>query len=463
LDSEGERRYLLTTTDHPVYLPLIGVSAAAAERSAQQTPMYGATPRMPMQHPVVQRYQPFNWMAVLNADVLYLSPAQLSGALQPLVTHRIDQGYKVAVVDIQAIYDGWSGGMVSPQAIRHFLRYSATNGERAPIAVTLIGDATSDPHDYTGRGNINFVPPYLAIVDPWLGETACETCYAQLDGEDPLSDALPDLLIGRLPVKSSQELADLIEKLLSYEENGLVDEPSTVLYVTDNYRNPDGSVDSAGNFVLAAEQSIAVQPSGIQIERLHYEPTAQPDAAPWFEADAVTAYRRTHDILDRGAGFVNYIGHAHHWQWASTDLNAEPSYLFGLYDPDLLKNRANLPILLEMTCLTGAFQTPAFSGTTIDERFLLNKDGGSVAVWASTGFGVGHGHDMLQHGFYTSYWEALDSSLVLGELVQGGYLTLFSDGRCCQDTLRTYVLLGDPLTVPQVEGVYLIQLPILEK
>lgn len=60
----------------------------------------------------------------------------------------------------------------------------------------LVGDGTSDPHTYLGRGNANHIPPYLALVDPWLGETACEPCFGQFDGDDPLDDTLPD---GRYP------------------------------------------------------------------------------------------------------------------------------------------------------------------------------------------------------------------------------------------------------------------------
>jgi len=79
---------------------------------------------------------------------------------------------------VQAIYDAWSFGQISPDAIRAFIRYAAATWNRAPTVVTLVGDGTSDPLNYTKRDNISFIPPYLAMVDPWIGETACETCYA---------------------------------------------------------------------------------------------------------------------------------------------------------------------------------------------------------------------------------------------------------------------------------------------
>ena len=450
LDSEAGRRYVVAPDSLPtIYLPTISGSASAsrvatADAAAQLN-------RLSMwMRPVLSTYRPANLNSAYNAEVLYISHRAFLDALTPLVLARQAQGYTVAVVDVQSIYDGWSGGQISPQAIRAFLRYAAATGSRAPIAVTLIGDGTSDPLNYTGRNNVTYIPPYLIVVDPWLGETACESCYAQLDGDDPLSDSLMDMKLGRVPVKSAEELTGYIAKLLPYENDPVAAmKRNSMLYVTDNYRNTDGTVDAAGDFTVVAEQSIGQQPAHMQVDRVYYDPMNLAQSQPWRISDAVRAYESTLSAWQKGPGFITYIGHAHHWQWASTDLNATPPYLLGLYDPDALNNQADPSIVLGLTCLTGAFQTPAFAGTTIDERMLLNPKGGAVAVWGSTGLGVGYGHDSLQRGFYRQYWSSQPGETI-GDLVLAGYLELFSRGVCCQETLRTFSLLGDPLTVPMV-------------
>ncbi len=427
----------------------IRTSAAAAVSS----------PRPTVERPTVITHTPADRSAAVTADALYIGPAQFLPGLEPLLAQRRAQGYSVAAVDVAAIYDGWGGGQVSPSAIRNFLRYVMGEGGNLR-AVTLVGDATSDPLNYGGHNNPNFVPPYLAMVDKFIGETACESCYAQLDGDDPVSDPLPDLWLGRLPVKSAGELEAVVQKIVGYEQNGITPAAaSRLIYVADNFRNADGTLDGAGDFAFAAEQSIALQPASAALERIYYDPAPVTSQQPWHEADARAAYEKTVAALKGGAGFVNYIGHAHYWQWASTDLNADPSYLFGLYDVDSLNNRDALFILLAMTCLTGAFQTPSFSGTTIDERFLLHPDGGSVAVWAPTGFGVAYGHDRLQVGFYRA--DRQNTAQPVGALVEAGYTTLFTQAGCCQEALHTYALLGDPLTVPQVR--YGLQLPLVIK
>ena len=189
------------------------------------------------------------------------------------------------------------------------------------------------------------------MVDPWLGETACDPCFGQLDGDD----ALPDLAVGRLPVKTEAELEQLVRKLIAYDTapaGGLW--RGKAVFVADN-------ADGAGDFAAFAELSVAEQPAGITVERVYFQPSL--DARPVTGgsiADALQARAQTLAALSQGAGLVNYVGHSHAWQWAVTDPAVTPSYLLGLYDVDALANGDRLPIVLEMTCLTSAFQQPAY-------------------------------------------------------------------------------------------------------
>jgi hypothetical protein len=301
------------------------------------------------------------------------------------------------------------------------------------------------------------------MVDPWMGETACESCFGQLDGPSPLDDPLPDLAIGRLPVTSATELQAVVAKLVAYE-TAPVDGAwqSRTVYVADNYRDAAGNVDSAGDFAAFAENVIAPQPPQMQVTRVFYDPSST-GSLPGHEPDAVQAHARTMDALQAGAGLVTYVGHAHRSQWAVTDPTASPSWLLGLYDVDLLHNGARLPIVLEMTCLTSAFFQPSFSGTTIDERLLLQPQGGAAGVWGPTGLGLGYGHDRLIRGVSRALWRTSAQPATLGELTQAGYLELYSHGECCQETLRTYALLGDPLTIPHIYAPRSIYLPYLRR
>jgi hypothetical protein len=397
------------------------------------------------------------------ARVLYIAPAALRSALAPLLTHRQTQGLSVRAIDVQAIYDRWSYGQVSPQAIRDFLRYTAATWATPPIAVTLVGDGTIDPKNYTKRNNTNYIPPFQANVDPWLGETACEQCFVRLDGDDATVDMLPDMTLGRLPVRSPSEVTALVSKIVTYETSPLnLLWRSQAVYVADNYLDAQDQPDIAGDFAAFANASVALQPEGMTINRLYYDPSPTRPAQPWREPNAARAYQRTLGLLNAGAGLVNYIGHGSQYQWAVTDYSANPPYLLGQYDPDDLTNGTRQPILLELTCLTAAFQTPSYGGT-IDERLLLNSAGGAIAVWGPTGQGVSHGHDSLQLGFYTKLWSSPPLSARVGALALAGYTELFTNGFCCQDAISTYALLGDAMQLARVEPSQSLYVPVARK
>ncbi len=386
------------------------------------------------------------------AEVVYIAPEALHEALAPLIAHRRAQGYAVAVVSAEAIYAAWSHAAVDPEAIRSFLRYAAATWSPAPRVVVLVGDGSADPHGWMGRGpaNLNLLPPYLAEVDPWLGEAACDTCYGRLAGDDPRGQPLPDLAVGRLPVKSAAELGALVRKLIAYEE--LADRAlwrGTVALVAEE-------PDTAGDFAAAAEQVAGLVPAGVRIRRVYYDPTGVRGPAT-----AAAASEQTRQAFAAGAAVLVYHGHSHPWQWALTDPSAERSGLLGLYDPDSLANVGRLPVVLAMTCLSSAFQTPARSGTTVDERLLL-AEGGAAAVWGPTGFAVAHGHELLQQGFFAALTDAPGGQAAVGELIMAGYRALAATGSA-SDTLFTYVLLGDPLTPVRLTQANRVALPLVTR
>lgn len=426
------------------------------------------------------RNVPADLATPFSADAVYIVPRSLQDALTPLVQQRQRQGYSVAVVSTEAIYDSWSFGQISPEAIRSFLRYTAT-WPHPPLAVTLVGDGSHDPLNYLGKNNPTLVPPYLASVDPWINETACDTCYVQLNGDNPLVDSLPDMLIGRMPVKSAAELTVLVNKLLNYENEPF--DPSwrsKAIFLADNHRDKQGTVDKAGDFATFNDTIIGSLPKGIQSSRMYYDPwkkdsNGQPLSDPWRYVYASEAAEKTRSLLNEGAGLVVYAGHSNQYQMAVTerysdantsdnkDYQFDKLYLFGVYDVDGLQNGKHLPIMLQLTCLTGAFQTPFSAGTSIDERLVLQSTGGAAAVWGSSGLGVDHGHDKMQAGFLAALWNGTPQRTPVGALTNAGYQTLYSQGTCCEDSLRTYILFGDPLMPARVQPAERVFLPLTRR
>ena len=87
--------------------------------------------------------------------------------LQDLVALRQDQGLRVAIIDIEDIYDEFSYGIKSPQALKDFLSYAYSNWRApAPQYVLLVGDSTYDPKDHWLEGDTTaYLPTYLIFTD----------------------------------------------------------------------------------------------------------------------------------------------------------------------------------------------------------------------------------------------------------------------------------------------------------
>ncbi|MEX1019410.1 MAG: C25 family cysteine peptidase [Litorilinea sp.] len=429
--------------------------------------------------PDIAAHTPINLRAG-GADALYIAPAEFHNTLEPLLQLRRDQGYSVAVVTPQHIYDSWSFGQVAPNAIRNFLRHSVATWRPAPISVVFVGDGPHDPHSILTYGNPNFIPPYLAHVDPHNGQTACESCYGQLDGADPLNESAfaMDIWVGRLPVINSTELRSVVNKIVRYEQASDVNAPwrRTSLQIADDYFRPDGTLDDAGDFVASAESINALKPGGIRVKRHYFNVALTPaqlagldseyralyeSYAAWFTNDPDAAQQKSIQLMNEGAGLVTYTGHANHWKWAGTTPDSENNQLFGLVDVNNLHNLDELFIGLSMTCYTSLFSEPAPAHFTLDERLVLRPSGGAVATWGPSGLSIVYAHDMLQKGFHEALWEADPMTARMGELIEAGYAEVRRQS-CCQDVLKTFLLLGDPLMPARLNSQNNQYLPTLQ-
>lgn len=464
--------------------PIFDVTDPNAPRLAQSS--NGVTQAGPDQHhlivagpsfvstPAVASNSAYDLASPRSADVIYISPAGLMAPLGPLTTLRQNQGYVVQVVDLARIYDVFGFGMVGPHAIRNFFRHAvATWTPRAPIAAVLVGDGTMDPFNRLAKSFVspNFIPPYLMSVDSDGGETACETCYVQLDGDNPLNDALPDMWLGRLSANSTDELTTLVSKITTYETDTSVNAWNKTLgWLADNFQEANGAKDAGGDFATYQEKIAnhpwdpvpGITPPGLTKNCSYYNPylTTLPNS-PCFEQYATPAHSRALNVYSQGAAVVTYNGHGNPQQLAGTDPTAAyPNYaLINYFDPfgdfygnPVMSNGNKLPVSMQLTCLTSAFQYPGqFYPQTIDERLVASTTGGSIAVWGSAGKGVSHGHDFLARGFFGVLWSTPSNQTRLGPAIQNGYVNLFTNAYlCCGDSIRTYLLLGDPLTKVRV-------------
>ena len=166
-----------------------------------------------------------------------IAPAAFQAALAPLKAFRESQGYTVRLVDIEDVYDEFSFGSKTPQAIKDFLVRATAEWSRPPRFLLLVGNATQDPRDYFGFGEPDYVP--TKVVQTGAMEAASDDWFVDAD-----DDGFADLaIVGRLPARSDAQVAAMVSKIIGYEQAAGGDWQRSVLLVSD--LDPTGGVDFA--------------------------------------------------------------------------------------------------------------------------------------------------------------------------------------------------------------------------
>ena len=343
---------------------------------------------------------PSNWNLPTNgADMLIVTHKNFRQAIEPLANLRRSQGLVVQVVDVDDVYDEYSYGTHTPVAIKSFLMSAAASWSRKPKYLLLVGDSSWDPRNYLNEGANDFVPTKL--IDTTFLETASDDWLVDFTGL-----GMPDMAIGRLPARTVADADLMVAKIMSYEQERELKEPlRNALLVADN------------GFETQSAQIGTLVPSGMGVEIINRS----------GGSDDLTRSQIV-QALNQGPMIVNYYGHGSVGVWTGA----------GLFDSELasgLTNTDKLSLYVMMTCLNG-YGHDAYVDS-LAESALKARNGGAVAVWASTGFTETQSQFALDQEFYRQLFG--DQVVRLGDAIRNAK-TVTSNS----DVRRTWVLFGDP-------------------
>ena len=343
------------------------------------------------------------WRQSTNeADLVIFAPGEFMLAVNPLRELRQSQGYKVAVVDIEDVYDEFSYGNKTPLALKDFLAYAHSNWKVAPRFVMLVGDASFDAKNYLGFGWNDLVP--TSLIDTQLMETASDDWLADFNG-----DGLAEMAVGRLPVRSPREAAVVVAKIVRYDQSS---RSEGVLLVADERLN-------GADFETTNAELRGLIPGDQRVEEINRG-----------GLDPATAKSRLLDAINRGQRVINYNGHGNSDGWRGNLLNAE--------DVSQLSNGDNLTLFVMMTCLNGYFHDAQFN--SLAEALLGAEKGGAVALWASSAMTKPGDQGVMDIEMFRRLFDP-DTPLTLGEIsLRAKKKGLNKDARL------SWVLFGDPTT-----------------
>ncbi|HTF38914.1 MAG TPA: C25 family cysteine peptidase, partial [Blastocatellia bacterium] len=311
-----------------------------------------------------------------GADLIVISHRDYLDAVGPLKAVRESQGLSVAVVDVEDVYDEFSFGQKSPQAIRDFLAFASTGWQRPPRFVLLVGEGSLDPKGYLGFADSDFVPTKL--IDTRLMETASDDWFADFDG-----NGVAEMAIGRLPVRSAPEAATVIAKIIGYDRS---QSSNSVLLVADSNDGYDfGSMSSGLRDAI---------PQSMKVSEIHRG-----------ETDPASAQSELIAALGQGQKIVNYVGHGNVDQWRASLLTSGSARTL---------TNSQLPLFVMMTCLNGYFQDPVLE--SLAGSLMKAERGGAVAVWASSGMTTPADQSVLNQQMFRLVLDSANAgSLTLGE------------------------------------------------
>lgn len=369
----------------------------------------------------IEKNEPSSLQVIFQqADYLIITPGDFYDEILPLAELRASQGLSVKVVKLKDIYDEFNFGIDSPYAIKNFLSFTYQYWLKpAPTYVLLVGDATYDYKYYWGRGTKNVLPTYL-LLTPYLGETASDNWFVCLDPPQSVDgqaqdDFLPDMFLGRFPVKSAEEVTQAVNKIFGYEAAAFGGWEKKVILVSDNEELMFEETNDLIQSILPAEY----QAIKIYLSRYETPAACQADIIKYFT---------------EGSLMLNYIGHGSSDIWAS-------EYIFQSCDLESINNPQKYPFVITMNCLNGWFIYPF--ADCLAEAMFLPAEKGAIACWSPTGMGVPHGHRLLEQGLFQAIFQ--DYQHYLGAATTQAKIRLFAEaGDIHEDLIQTYCLFGDP-------------------
>lgn len=379
-----------------------GVVVASTDPSAI---FYAVTPDATLSPARVLPDAPSSLKARSNhGDYLVITTESLMETAQTLADYRGD--LRSQVIDIEDIYDEFNFGNASPYALRDFLTYARSNWRSAPRYVVLAGDGNYDYKNVQGFGN-NLIPSRLADTPSGLYQD--DSWFVA-----PATAGNPEIALGRLPVTTSDELAEVIRKIAAREAAlGEAWMPKTLLLADD--------ADEAGDFVASLEGVASVLPLGTSVVRAY------------FTTDGVLGSRnKLINGINAGTGFVSYFGHGGFDQLAGESV-------LTTWDAPLLTNALQPAVMTAMTCLVGNSSLPGAS--SLGEALVRQAGGGLVAMWGPSGWSENHLAEPLANEFYRAAFDP--GTERIGDAVTASRKAYRDSGRPAW-MLSIYNLLGDP-------------------
>ncbi|MCH8476707.1 MAG: C25 family cysteine peptidase [Wenzhouxiangella sp.] len=345
-----------------------------------------------------------------GADYLIISHPQFVEHLQPLIALQLARGLSVAVARTDEIYAAFGHDEPIPEAIAAFVAAQAT-----ARYVLLVGGDHVDYRGYLGNEAVSFIPTFYRQADAIVRHAPDELEFVDRNG-----DGLPDAALGRLPVRSVEELQRLLTAIVELDQAG----PAERLLIA--------SGGSGGAHERCGHDARVLGSISADISSLSY--------AAVDELGTESARQRVRDALAGEADWLSYLGHSAPDRWG--------------FEPLLLRSQlasivreAPPAIISQWGCWNNWFVSP--TQNSMIHGLMLGDQVKAATVLGSVSLAEDASHFALAVRFYSlrasgGLHGQPGAVNTLGEALLHAKRDLVQNAPGHQSAARSVVLFGDP-------------------
>lgn len=365
------------------------------------------------------------------ADFLIVTHPQFIQQANEIADFHRNDGLSVHVVNVEEIYNEFSGGSRDISAIRNFVRMfyeRATTVAEMPKYLLLFGDGSYNNRTTSGN-NTNFIPTYQSpnSLEPTASYVS-DDFFGLLDPNEGgwLSPGIEliDIGIGRFPVKNRNEAQAVVNKIKNYNTTTTMRNWRNIIaFVGDD---EDGSLHTLDAEKLATLVDTTYK--NYNIEKIYFDATRQestPGGQRYPEINEAIKRR-----VEQGSLIINYTGHGGETGWAHERV-------LTVQEIDSWRNK-NMPLFFTATCEFSRFDDP--NRTSAGELVLLNTEGGGVGLFTTVRLVYSFPNYVLNKCFYENVFEEFN-----GDMPRMGDVFRLTKNAAGGDlNHRNFTFLGDP-------------------
>ncbi|PKK84135.1 MAG: hypothetical protein CVT49_04885 [candidate division Zixibacteria bacterium HGW-Zixibacteria-1] len=344
----------------------------------------------------------------LGYDYIIITDESLVPVFNELAEYKTSCGYSSTVVTTDSIIQYYSG-LDDAAKIRNYLKDFFAAGGRY---VLLGGDDVLVPTRYLYYYDTDFPITNAYLLHP------SDLYYADLDGDwdsdndgiwgepsDDAPDIRPELIVGRLPLRTAEAAQNYIDKLIEYETNpggGDFNYLARALFFSSDEMR-DYPAEGQHGFIAAAMPSQITIDTGMTVET----PSGN-DPSP-TSADGLIGVGK----ISEGFGFIHILAHgrkdgfivksANYGDWPASlilsipqDNNAHGSLLN-------LEQNQKTSLYYSLTCDGGAYDLDSTDGESgswsLVEGLIARPASGAIGMVANSRWGWVYSSYLLQEKF----------------------------------------------------------------